>query len=294
MKIQKRVLLPLLLFLFLLLLSPAHAEDSKSFLWKVQSDTSTAYILGSIHAMKEDIYPLDRKIDNAFQESGSLVLEIDLNLDLNKVLAMMMQSAMYQNDDSLKKHLTPGTYELAAAAMKKSGLDIRMFEKCKPWFAAVMIETLELTKMGFNPELGIDKHFFNKAGNKKILALETPEYQIGLFSQFKDDEQEAFLLATIKGMDLLEKEMTVMVDAWKAGNAAKMDSMLSGNMAKYPGINQTYEKLVFQRNRNMAAKIEDYLKTRETYFIVVGAAHLVGERGIIELLRDRGYSVKQM
>jgi hypothetical protein len=244
--------------------------------------------------MKEDIYPLDRKIEDAFQKSDSLVLEIDLNLDLVSALATMMQAGMYQNDDSLRKHLSSETYGLAADALRKTGLDIQIVEKWKPWFVAMTLETLELTKLGFNPEFGIDKHFFNKAGSKKIVAFETAAYQIGLFNQFSDDEQEAFLVATIKGMDLLEKDMSLLVNAWKFGDDAKMDLMLSESMDKYPKLNKIHEKLVYQRNRNMAAQIGYYLEARGTYFVVVGAAHLVGKRGIIELLRARGFSVQQI
>jgi uncharacterized protein YbaP (TraB family) len=283
----------LLVAAFLLSAADVRAND-KSFLWKAQSGSSTAYILGSIHAMKSDIYPLDRKIENAFQESAYLVFEIDLDLDLNNVLPLMMLSAMYQGDDALKKHLTPATYELAVSELKKTGLDIQLFEKCKPWFLAVSLETIELVKMGFDPEMGIDKHFFNKSGSKKVLAFETAEFQINLFNQFDDSDQESFLLATIRELNMLKGEMTRMVDAWKTGDAGSMESILSQNISGNPRINQIYDKLLFQRNRNMTSKIKDYLKTGDTYFIVVGAAHLVGKKGIIELLRESGYSVNQM
>jgi uncharacterized protein len=288
-----RIFLTVLVSAFLL--TSAYAQDAnKSFIWKVKSNNSIAYILGSVHAMKEDVYPLDSKIEAAFQESAALALEIDLSKDLSKTLGMMMAAVMYQNNDTLKNHMTSAGYDFAASELKKAGINSLIIDKCKPWFLAMTLEVLELAKMGYNTELGIDKHFSNKAGGKKVAALETVEFQINLFSQFTDEEQEAFLLFTIRNMELVKREMATMVRAWKTGDAAKIDSLLSENVSKYPALGRIYEKLLYQRNRNMTLKIEDYLKTGETYFIVIGAGHLVGKKGIIEMLRNKGYSVKQM
>jgi len=277
------------------LLSYAHTADAdKSFIWKVQSGSSTAYILGSIHAMKEDIYPLDSKIEGAFRESGALALEIDMNMDLSKTLGMMMSVVMYQNGDTLKNHMTSSGYDLAVAALGKAGMNIVMIDKFKPWFLAMTLEMMELAKMGYNPEFGIDKHFSNRAGSKKIAALETAEFQLQLFNQFTDKEQEAFLLSVISEVEILKREMAAIVSAWKTGDTATMGSVLSEGISKSPELAGIYEKVLYKRNRSMTLSIEDYLKSGDTYFIVVGAAHLVGKKGIIELLKRKGYSVEQM
>jgi uncharacterized protein len=295
---RKSRLLPrlfLVLFLFeLLLFSPQAGADDKAFIWKVKSGASTAYVLGSIHAAKEDLYPLNAKIERAFQESTAAAFEIDLNIDLTATISSLMSSAMYKPDDSLKNHMTSPGYELASAELRKAGLDTLIIDRCKPWILAMLLETLELAKIGYRPELGIDTYFYNKAGNKKVSALETAEYQISLFGQFSDREQEAFLLATLKELKQLKTEMASIVNLWKNGDADKMDAAFSGSVSKSPELAGVFEKILYKRNRNMARKIEDYLRSGETYFVVAGAAHLIGKNGIIEILRGMGYSVEQL
>jgi uncharacterized protein YbaP (TraB family) len=154
---------------------------------------------------------------------------------------------------------------------------------------------MEILKLGLNPSYGIDMHFMNKAsGKKKIVELESLEYQFDLLSGFDDDEQEAFLRYTLRDLHVLEQELQSMIDAWKSGDTETLESIVKKSTSGDFDMSSVYEKLITERNRNMVAKIEEYLEDDETYFIIVGAGHLVGEQGIIEILKDKGYSVKQL
>jgi uncharacterized protein YbaP (TraB family) len=150
-------------------------------------------------------------------------------------------------------------------------------------------------KSGYDPEYGIDKYFLSKAaGKKKILELESLDYQIDLLSGLDDTEQELFLLYTLKDLKILVQEVDKLVDAWKSGAAESMESTITKSFTEDRKFYPIYEKLIYKRNRNMTLKIEDFLRTSGTYFVVVGAAHLLGDRGIIQLLKEKGFNVEQL
>ena len=271
-------------------------ENNNNFLWEVKSAVNKVYILGSIHLGKKEFYPLDVKIEESFKKSDFLVVEVNLN-DIDPVIIqnMVFEKGFYPVGEILKDHLSGKTYQLAAEKFQKLGLDIEFFNDSKPWFIAMNITTMELMRLGYNPEYGIDKYFLEKAkNNKKILGFETFEFQLGLFDSFSEKQQELFLLSTLAEVDLISHEMDKMLYLWKNGDAEKMELMLSKPLKVYPEIKNIYDKLIFDRNEKMANKIDGFLKDDAIYFIVVGAAHLVGEKGIISILEKKGYSVIQL
>ncbi len=271
-------------------------ENNNNFLWEVKSAVNKVYILGSIHLGKKEFYPLDVKIEESFKKSDFLVVEVNLN-DIDPVIIqnMVFEKGFYPVGEILKDHLSGKTYQLAAEKFQKLGLDIEFFNDSKPWFIAMNITTMELMRLGYNPEYGIDKYFLEKAkNNKKILGFETFEFQLGLFDSFPEKQQELFLLSTLAEVDLISHEMDKMLYLWKNGDAEKMELMLSKPLKVYPEIKNIYDKLIYDRNEKMANKIDGFLKDDAIYFIVVGAAHLVGEKGIISILEKKGYSVIQL
>ena len=206
-----------------------------------------------------------------------------------------MQSAFYLGGDSLEKHVSGDTYELVKKEFGGLGFPIWIVSKQKPWFLALSFEALQLMKQGYDPSYGVDMHFLSKAsGKKQIKELESVDYQISLLSGFSDNEQEAFLLYTLKGAKKYGEEVDKAVDAWKSGDEDKMEAIIARSVNEDSNIASMYEKLLYERNRRMVSKIEGYLRTDQVHFVVVGAGHLVGRKGIINLLKNKGYSVEQL
>jgi uncharacterized protein YbaP (TraB family) len=267
----------------------------KSFLWRVQSKRSTVYILGSIHLLKKDIYPLSRTIENAFEKSDFLAVEADIN-DIGRLnIQKLMESAFYSGNDTLEKHVSRSTFDTIKEQTERLGLPVEFVYNQKPWFLGLTLSSLELMKSGYDPNYGMDKYFLSKAaGTKKILELESLDYQIDLLSSLNDDEQELFLLYTLKDLKILTQEVDNLVDAWQSGAAESMEKTVTKSFTEDRRFSGIYDKLIHKRNRNMALKIEGFLKTNGTCFVVVGAAHLLGDRGIVQLLKGRGYSVERL
>ena len=290
----KRSVSVLCLILTFLSLSYSISYAEKNFLWRVQSKRNTVYVLGSIHLLKKDIYPLSRTIEGAFEKSDFLAVEANVN-DISRLdIGKLMESAFYPGGDSLEKHVSGKTFSLIKEETARAGLPMELVYNQRPWFLGLTLESIELMKSGYDPNYGIDKYFLSKAeGRKKISELESLDYQINLLAGLNDEEQELFLLYTLRELRILVQEVDKLVDAWKSGAVEKMESTITKSLAEDRRFYTIYDKLIYKRNRNMAQKIEGYLKTNGTYFVVVGAAHLLGDKGIIQLLKDRGYSVEQ-
>jgi len=270
-------------------------SGQKSFLWKVRSKTTTVYLLGSVHFLKKEAYPLERKIEDAFEKSDVLAVEADITdatkLDIGKLLG----SAFYQGDETLEKHVSRETYELIKKELGASGLPFEFFERQRPWFLALTLTSVELLKLGFDPDYGIDRHFLTKAqGRKKITELESLDYQLDLLSGLSDADQEMFLLYTVKDLKNLGRQTDEILRSWRSGDTGGLEAAMTQGVTGDRRMSSFYDKLIYERNRNMTSKIEGYLGSKESVFVVVGAGHLVGSRGIVELLRAKGYAIEQL
>lgn len=292
------VRLSALFFLLNLILSVNSqvAEQGKSFLWEIQADASKSYILGSVHLLKKEMYPLKAAVEKAFTDSDVLVVEADVSADkMMDVAALTMKKGFYAGEETLKDNISANTYNLVKDWLKKNNMDIEGFHKFKPWMLALTITSMELVKMGFDPNYGIDKYFLEKAaGKKEILELEGIQFQLNLFDGLTKEENDQFLFASLQEISGPKEEFDRMIEVWLKGDADLMEDLVTKNIQKFPKLKNLYQKLTDDRNVKMLEKILSFLDQDKSYLIVVGAAHLVGKKGIIQLLRDRGFSLKQL
>jgi uncharacterized protein YbaP (TraB family) len=285
----------LILFSLSVFVQDIFPQPQKSFLWRVRSTTNTVYVLGSLHLAKKEVYPLNQKIEDAFERSEILVVEANVN-DIKKMdVQKLMERAFYPPQDTLERHVSIETYEWIRKEINKFGISAELINKQRPWFLSMTFVTLESLKLELDPNLGIDKYFLSKAeGKKKILELESLDYQIEFLSNLSDKDQELFLFYTLKDLNIMEQEVNQLTQAWISGDTQGMESIMTRSVSEDKRLSSIFEKLVYERNKKMASKIEDFLRTKETYLVVVGAGHLVGNKGIIELLRGKGYFVEQL
>ena len=243
------------------------------------------------------MYPLDKRIENAFNKSDILVVEANINKNQGLgALGLYLDYALYKDGRNLESSVSRKTYDLARSKLQEMGFSIGLLDMYKPWYVAVLLDNLQFVKLGYASQYGIDVHFLNKAqGVKRILELESIESQVRLLSSFSDKEQDLFLYYTLLYLDTLGKSMPELIDAWKRGDEKTVNSILtSGILSSDKRLLPLFDKLIYRRNKNMADKIESFLNTGYNYFIVVGAGHLVGAKGVVTLLKGRGYFVVQL
>ena len=296
MRIKRYRSFLIVLAFFLCLAAPQAGHTAeKHFLWRATSGAATVYILGSVHFMKKDAYPLARVIEDAFDASEVLAVEADIGKVTPGTFQMLRRAGFYGPDDSLVNHVSVQTYAYATEEGSRLGLPAGALNRQKPWFLGITMASLELMRLGYDPNYGIDRHFLNRsAGGKRIVELESLEYQIGLLAGLPDGEQEIFLLYTVKDLKSTGEQIDALMAAWGAGDAARVASILTKAIENDDTFKTVYKKIMTDRNGNMTRKISAYLKSGGKVFVVVGAGHLVGDEGIIELLRKEGYKVDQL
>lgn len=293
---RKKIFVWVLMSLVLLSMLYSQENTGKSFLWAIQSKQGNSYLLGSVHLLKKEHYPLKKVIEDSFEQSDVLVLEIDLSGDnLLKAGMYMLQKGKYQGEETLKDNISEKTYQLLKDKAKSMEMNLEWLMGWKPWMAAFNILERKLMNLGYNPMHGIDMYFLNKSqGKKEIQGLETIEFQVGLFENFSKEESEKFLLSTIMEADQLEKEMDQMITAWLTGDVETMEKTSTESIREYPELEAFYKRLNDDRNVRMVEEIISRLKTGKKYFIVVGAIHMIGKNGIVQLLKNKGYEVNQL
>jgi hypothetical protein len=289
MKISKLILS---LSLFVILHLSFININAKTFMWKVESENNTVYILGSIHYADSTLYPLDNQIEDAFNASKYLVLEIDLS---NANPYNILKYANLPDTLTLAGAVDSSTYAKFSNSFEKHNIPKLAYYKFKPWFAVMTLQSLELVASGFAADYGLDMHFMQKAEseNKIIKELETIDFQMKVLDQLNDYTGD-YLEETLREMDMTGQQIDSLLIAWKVGDTAAVAKYMNQG-SDLKEFDQIMQKIDYDRNINMVKKIEDYLIDDKKHFIVVGAAHLIGEKGIISLLEKTGkYKIKQM
>ncbi|HZD55051.1 MAG TPA: TraB/GumN family protein, partial [Candidatus Aquicultoraceae bacterium] len=250
-------------------------------------------LLGSIHLLGRNMYPLDARIERAFARSGVLVVETDVRDGAGEERKRrILEGAMYPEGDTIANHLSEKTVDLWRRRFPEMPLDA--VGRLKPWALAMTVTVLEYRKLGLEYENGIDRYFLDKAADgKRIRELEPPDYVIGMLNGFSDEYQDLFLRYTLLDLEQVEEKAALILRAWTSGDAAAMEEILTESVREYPRLGPVFDALFYRRNGTMAAAIERYLREEGEFFVVVGAGHLVGEKGIVERLKKKGFSVEQ-
>jgi uncharacterized protein YbaP (TraB family) len=269
-------------------------ERRPVFLWRAELGPSTLYLLGSVHVARAGLYPLDQRIEAAFKRSNVLVLELSLDAAAQYGAAQrMLELGRLPPGVRLADVLQPETWQLLVRTQEQHGISLLGLRGLRPWFVALAVTTQALERAGFSAENGIDEHFRRAAeGHKRIEALETVEEQLRLFTELSPEAQEHMLRETLEEIEHYGEQLDAAFDAWSSGSARALDELLIGPMRQeYPAL---FAQLFVDRNRRMTDKLLSLTKTPGQYFMVVGAGHLVGSGGIVDLLRARGIVTTQL
>ncbi|OPZ84811.1 MAG: TraB family protein [Firmicutes bacterium ADurb.Bin419] len=272
--------------------------DSKGAFWKVSDEDSSVYLLGSIHLADRSMYPLSKDILKAYDESDYLAVEVDIS-NQQEVAAYMLQKAFYTDDNTLYKSLPKEVYDRFVEVIEPMGIRPEFYNKFKPWYAALIAQSLMYTENSLSAEIGIDMFFVNKAsGKKEILEIEGTKFQVDMFDSFSTELQVEFLASSLGDDETNEESMdglNELIKLWKMGNVEELGKIVKSEEAETEAMREFNEKLWYSRDTNMAEKVRTYLADPEgkTYFVVVGAGHMVGENGIVDQLDDE-YEIKHI
>ncbi|MDT8282334.1 MAG: TraB/GumN family protein [Gammaproteobacteria bacterium] len=297
---KKLLLLVSCLAVYLSVQINVQAADDKAFFWQVSSDKTTVYLMGSIHFADNSFYPLRSEIEDAYNRSKFLVVELDIGkVDPVTYNQLIAQKGTYTDGKTIEDVISDETLLQLRQELRDLHIAYDAVKNYKPGMLVLTLSAAQVMQMGFEPELGIDMHFLAKAAqtDKQVIELETLEQQINLFLNIPDGE--LLLKESLYSLDESQSLMTDMVRFWKQGDEVAMNELLFEDaLNDYPAFAGIYDPLFYDRNQQMALKIEQMLKHKteaETYyFVVVGSGHLIGDRGVVRKLEEKGYKVKRL
>ncbi|HYC37381.1 MAG TPA: TraB/GumN family protein [Usitatibacter sp.] len=279
------------------LLSPiAAAQDAqRNFLWEVISLKNRVYLFGTVHAGKKGWYPLPAPVEEAFLDSKVLVVEADIT-DVDAI-AKSGPILTYTPPDSLAKHVEPEHYDRFRKLLGRYQVPEEQAARMKPFMAVSLLVFAEWGRLGYLPQYGVDAYLIAKARaeNKRILEIEGLQVQTQLIESLGEKESKVLFEGTLTALEsgLTSEQITGMVNAWQSGDPKLLLEIARKYNESVPGAREFEEKFIWSRHDAMVEKIEGYLQTGARHFVAVGALHLAGPRGLVELLRKKGYIVRQ-
>jgi uncharacterized protein YbaP (TraB family) len=290
-------LLSALLALFVAPVAPAQQASTSARtrhpLWVVQGKKCSVALLGSVHLLKAEDYPLPAVMEDAFTNSAIVAFETDIGgLENTDTRMRILTKGRLPDGETLASQLSPAVFSQFTNHLAQTGMDQAIFDQLKPSLAALTLVVLEIQKLGFDPQIGIDRHFFKaaKRDGKQIVPLETVDFQISLITDLSKDENELLMKVTLEDIDKTKKEFRELIAAWKTGDAGTLERMLNEASKQAPAI---YKRMVTDRNQRWLPQVETWLGGEKNVIVIVGAGHLVGEEGVVELLRKKGWKITQ-
>jgi len=291
----KKVVVSLILTLLIVL--PA-VSSAKSPVFKVSKGQDYVYIGGTIHLLSTNDYPLPQGFEDAFNDAQQVFFETDgAELQLPQTQAKMASIITFQDGRTLETVLDKKTYALLTDALTQRKLPISVFSSFTPAGISLTLTVFELQRLGLgNAASGVDQFFLSKTNqdtSKQTGFLETVDQQIGFISKLNEVDPNLIIKSSLEDLSALKQSWKLGLEAWRNGDLAKMSIALGADTMQtdFPSV---YKTLLTDRNQHWISQIKPMFETPEVEYLLVGAMHLIGDDGVIELLRDQGYKIEQL
>jgi uncharacterized protein YbaP (TraB family) len=271
--------------------APAWSDGAAHhILWEVKGRHNSVFLLGSVHLLRPDDREIPAEAMRAYEQARTLVLELDLNaIDPTQFAADGAALGVLPQGETLASAVGADLYSKFKTEAQSVGLEPELTDHFRPWFAAMLLEQMQLAKAGFDPSSGVDVRFAQRAQSdgKPVIGLETLTQQLHIFADLTADQQRDYLRSTLDDMDTAIKQVDQVIAAWQQGDTVKLEQLLSDATHDSPEL---FRKLTTDRNRQWLPRIEQMLSDDKNYLVIVGALHLIGRDGVIGLLQHDGYS----
>lgn len=286
-------------------------EDNKKssatpLFYKITSDNSdvTVYLLGSIHAADDNIYPLNDTIMSSYNESDYLAVEVDTvaltsNFELQIELAKKM---LYTDGTTIKDYLEEDLYNKMVEFLQSKNSYNTLYDSYKPAFFESLFENIIITDAGMDANKGIDVHFLNlaKKNGKGILEIETAEFQYDMLLNNPIELDKLMIDGYVNDYESSVTEMKELYAAWKKGDVSELEKKLFESDTselteeQIQMVNSYNQSLITDRNYGMVRALEQYMSENKNVFCVVGLGHVIGNEGIISLMEKKGYNIEKL
>jgi len=268
------------------------AAMAEPALWRVTAGDRTVWLFGSVHLLPEGGFAVEGALEAALAGADRVCMEIDADAtDEVTQATVTMGRAVDPEGRDLFELLGPEADRVRGAA-EDAGVPIEALAMFEPWFAGITVSVMALQSHGYDVQHGVEQviQAEARAAGKPGCGLETLDGQLDILDSLPPELQAEILLQAIEEAAEIDRLIEPMVAAWRDGDEAGLERSLEDDFGDYPELAET---LIYDRNRRWASQVEDMLEGDEDVLLVVGAMHLVGERGLPALLEARGLQVER-
>jgi len=279
--------------LLLIAISSLNIINAQSSVWKIEGENSIMYIGGTIHVLRGQDYPLPIEFEEAFSKADKLLFETEIDKINDPDFAQkLITQITYADGKTLKSELSEKAYNALSAELTKFNLPIKNLEQFKPVMATLTLTVLGLKELGVKED-GVDKYYngFGKVQNKQIECLESVDFQLNLIATMGEGNESEFVMSSLKDHENMEKGFLEMISSWQNGKTNTFEKLINDMKKDYPAM---YKSMLLDRNNNWLPKLEVYLADKKTEFVLVGNLHLHGDKGLLNLLKGKGYKISQV
>lgn len=288
---KKRLLAGFSLLLFWVCAPPALADSP---VWKVTRGDRHLYIGGTVHVLSPADYPLPEAFEAAYQAASVIVFEADIQeMQSPEFQQALLDKASYPEGRDLTLFLRDDTREHLMQFLNSRQLPTDNLVKFKAGMVSMTLTIVELQRLGLAGS-GVDEFFSLRAANdqKEIGALETAQEQLMFIATMGEGKEDELIAYTLRQIEDLPELLQAMKDAWRAGDNARLEAVALKPMEKdFPVMT---DRFVEDRNEAWLPRIEAMFETEAVELVLVGALHLVGEEGLLEQLRAKGYEIENL
>lgn len=280
-----------IVIILIVIFAGCSAAPESLFLWNYADENTDVYILGTIHLVDDGFFPLNEKIYSALDKCDTIVLEADILGDMTGMQSLVIQKGMMPESTSYQDFLNEKEFEKLSKACSSLGVPPMLLEKFTPGMIQLYLINAATSKAGLS-ETGIDVHLYEKAKKegKVFHFLETIEFQINLLLSDPLDIQFEDLMASIEEISSYKKEILQLVKAYKTGNESMLEKLLNNEFdSPDERIQAEYKRFLIDRNIDWSIQIEEMIEFGGTYFIAVGAGHLLGKENVITQMAKKRY-----
>lgn len=264
--------------------------SAQTSLWQISKGDKRLYLGGTVHVLGYEDYPLPEEFVEAFSNSKKIVFETDIVKAKEPEFAQkLLRQMTYPQGKSLRDVLNKQTYQRLVAYFSDK-VPMAQIDTMKPGMVVLMLSAIEFQRMGL-VTVGVDEHFWNLARQegKSIGTLETLDEQLGFLVNMGKGNENELIMSTLNELKQVDLMINTLRSAWRAGNELEMKNIVLQDMVDdYPEL---YQSMLVKRNHNWLPHIEAMMDNEGIALVLVGALHLVGDDGLLQLFRDKGYEV---
>jgi len=304
---MRRQIIVMFCSLFCFALGPAWAADqaadqrqapNRGALFKVRNGEHALYLFGTIHVGSKEFYPLEPRVAGVLKQAPVLALEIDPLGDPQK-LARAVQKYGLAGPGAAAPALSPEWRRRLDALLKQYQIEPQTVAAMKPWLLASLLTVSEFASQGYDAAQAVDAHLAKQAHDRgqKVIELESPEGQMGLFGNLSPAEQLLFLQETIAGIEDKEqaKQAREIAEAWRNADARALDALAAQAERDDSFSGRFVQKVLLDgRNPALADSMVKLMARENNSVAAIGVLHLIGKGSVPELLRQRGMTVERI